>query len=390
MKAQIFFGLVLISLLFVAPKVSQTPLTPERTPAAERCSELISSFFKEKIFRLDAQTNSIFDRYPLLHTQIEELYFHDIALNEFYDDFLKTHKRAPTLRDGMLHIYSVRKQVLNNYEWLIREISPITDPQVQAFRRELGFSQKKLNTFKDLDQIDFEIKASRRNGKTSLTSIDEEIKLKNETQFIEAHYGFLKERTGQSNFLGEYGELSAMAASGDQFIARGLVFKTNAKNIGNSYEQEVIGAVKNLRTNLDKKPLDEIFKIVNQHGKGLFRKAQEYIAITPKEKISKEIVIDHMLSMIRTKEIDLVTTNGKIGTWAEVKAYRKPISVELLKNDSYSKKSIYEQLIEHKALRDILGLKHKVNLLFISPTSPITEEAKKLLLKIGYQSYGAQ
>ena len=78
--------------------------------------------------------------------------------------------------------------------------------------------------------------------------IEEEIKLKNETQFIEAHYGFLKERTGQSNFLGEYGELSAMAASGDQFIARGLVFKTNAKNIGNSYEQEVIGAVKNLRT----------------------------------------------------------------------------------------------------------------------------------------------
>lgn len=387
MKIPLLAGLLALCFLFIPQK---SPHLSERSPSSENCLELVAEIISPKVAKLPIGVNSLFDRYPQLIGQMEGLIFHDIHFDEFYADFLKIHKRAPTLRDGIEHTYKVRSAILKQYDLIITDLNAINDAQLNLFKSELIGSRQKLTVFKDLDQLDAEIKASNAHGKTTLKNLDETITLKDQRNFEDRYFHYLKERTGQSNFHGEYGELFAMGSSGEKVITRGLIFKASSKHLANDYEQEILQSVARLRTVLETKSNDELIKLIKGHGKGLLRRAQEYVDETPAPNLKKSEMVEHIINMIKTKEIDLVTSNGSgTYTWAEVKAYKKVITPELLK-DSHGKKSIFEQLLEHKALRDLLGLKNKVKLSFISPNTPISPEAKKLLASIGFSSLGAQ
>lgn len=73
-----------------------------------------------------------------------------------------------------------------------------------------------------------------------------------------------------------------------------------------------------------------------------------------------------------------------------MKTYKKPITLDTLNGDGYKAKPMGEQLLEHKALRDLLGLQSTVELRFISPTSRITPEAKAYIEGLGYEVLGAK
>lgn len=91
------------------------------------------------------------------------------------------------------------------------------------------------------------------------------------------------------------------------------------------------------------------------------------------------------MAMVTSKEIDLVSiTNQRKVVWAEVKAYGQTITVEVLEGRG-AKKSILDQLLEHKALRDLLGLESSVELRFLTPLAGIEEQARYMIEEIGYQ-----
>lgn len=385
-----FFKPLIISLLLLTiyslefnPSFASTRSNPE----PDNCNQIIKSFFGPRIKRLVPQPNSILTNYPQLVDQIESLSMPDLDYAKFFDEFVKTNKRNPTLKDGIKFVYDERKLVLEGYDWFIREIDSINDPRLIKLKEELKSSQIKLNKFKSIREFELDVLGLNNLGQSAERLLEEDFIVRDGFIVSDVHYSLLNDRTGLRNFNGEFGELYAMATSGNAIISRGMMFRQIGNQPSGGYQKLILTATDNFRRNMESKGLSEIKKIVKKHGTGIFRKANEYLETTPSQKVSKQTLIKIMVDMVKSKEIDLVSArSGKI-YWAEVKAYRKPISVKLLKDSS--KKSIYDQLVEHKALRDLLGLRKKVDLVFISPISEITPEAKRVLNELGYLTISA-
>ncbi len=393
MKKYFFvFPIVLIVLSYFIASIPKSGL-PLRAPAAIKsvdCSQLVQSLIAESKPKLIASKNSLFGKYPELTKEMEKLEFVPFQLNEFTAAFLKKNNRVPTLREAMEAMYEERRVVISKYDEVIADVESLNQPDLTEFVYELKFSREKLNKFKDLDHYDDELVSSYNEGKAKFSSIDSPIIIKNgavETRFNT----YVKERMREGNFNGELGELIGYGTSKDKPIRKGVKFETRSLSNPIPYQLVIDGAVKNLEESLKQKSEKELIKLVNTYGEGILRAAKSYLDNIGERPVDKDILIGKIITMIRTKEIDLVfqKPNGKI-VWAEVKTYKKPITMETLNGGSYKAKPMAEQLLEHKALRDLLGFKKEVELRFISPTSIIEPDARAYIESLGYEVISAK
>jgi hypothetical protein len=386
-------NLILLSILLLfTNSFVEVHVDRSRFPAAISvdCVELAKSFLGEQKARLAIPPNSLFAKYPVLSQEMEKLEFTPLQLDEFYNDFLKRNRKAPTLRDGMEYIYVLRKEIISSYDEVIAEVKAMQEPALDTFLDELSFSRNKLNKFKDFDLYEDEIENAHNAEKTKLTSLDDPIVMKN--NIIETRYSnYLKERSREGIFHGELGELVAFGTSKDKSIKKGLKFETRKLLVPTHYQLVIADAIEKLEADLAKKTNKQLITFVNSYGEGLLRNAHDYLVNLKDAPLDKVVIISKIITMIRTKEIDLIfeKADGRM-VWAEVKTYKKPISVETLNGGGYKAKPMIDQLIEHKALRDILGFKDSVDLRFISPTSKITPEAKTMIEGLGYEVIGAK
>lgn len=370
-------------------------VTTTRTPAAVSsaggdCKELVSALMADSKPRLPVAKNSLFGKYSVLTEEMAKLEFVPFQLNEFTAGFIKKNHRAPTLREAMEAMYDERRVMIEKYDEVIADVEAMQNPEMKEFLYELKFSREKLNKFKDLDQYDDELTSSFNDGKAKFSSIDVPIVMKNgvvETKFNT----YIKERMREGNFNGEMGELMAYGASKDRPIRKGMKFETRSVRNPSPYQITIDNAIKKLEESLVAKSDQELIKLVETYGDGILRGAKSYLENLGERPMDRDILIGKIITMVRTKEIDLVfeRADGKI-VWAEVKTYKKPITMETLNGGGYKAKPMADQLLEHKALRDLLGFKKDVVLRFISPTSPIEPEAKAYIESLGYEVIGAR
>lgn len=392
MKKFLFLPIILLSFFLFNHSLVEVSVDQLRSPASAKidCLELVQAFLSEEKPRLVIPRSSLFAKFPVLIEELDKIEFTPLKWDEFYNDFVKKNKKAPTLRDAMEYMYSLRKDIIGKYDEVIADVEAMQNPELQTFLNELKFSRDKLNKFKDLDHYDDELTSAFNEGKAKFSSIDEPIVMKNNT--IETRYlTYLKERSREGNFNGEIGELFAFGASKDKAIKKGLKFETRNLKDPIPYQLVIDEAITKLENSLAKKTDKQIISLVNSYGEGILRNAQSYLDNLGERPLDRDILIGKIITMIRTKEIDLIfqKPDGRI-VWGEVKAYKKPITLETLNGGGYKAKPMADQLLEHKALRDILGFKDSVDLRFISPTSKITPEAKIFIEKLGYEVISAE
>jgi hypothetical protein len=387
-----FFLILFASNFFFPKSVVEFNFEQGRAPAAATidCVQLVGNILAESRPKLTFPKNSLFARFPVLLEELQKLEFTPFQLNSFTTEYLKKYNRAPTLREAMEAMYAERRDLIGRYDEVIADVEALQNPALVNFIEELKFSKDKLNKFKDLDHYDDELVSSFNDGKSKFSSIDIPITMKNNV--IETKFNtYIKERSREGNFNGELGELTAYGASKDKPIRKGLKFETRQLTNPIPYQLVIDEAIKKLEKSLSKKSDQQIIKLVNSYGEGILRNAKSYLDNLGERPIDRDILIGKIITMIRTKEIDLVfeKPNGTI-VWAEVKAYKKPITMDILNGGGYKAKPMAEQLLEHKALRDLLGFKDQVELRFISPTSAIAPDAKAYIESLGYEVIGAR
>ncbi len=354
------------------------------------CNELVKGFFKASVPRLEVKSGSLFDFDKSLVQRVEELMMQEIDLSAFYKKFETDNHRAPTLREGLQFIIDRKNSVLGKYEALISDLGKRNSQDhmnLTMLMGELKKSKEKLSHFKGVDQINHELKNSFANEKTAIRDLDDIMELSPNGHFmlIEDHYTFLKNKITLGNFQGEFGEIMALSSANEKILARGLTFKADGGNV-KSYSREISILVDKLESDLAKKSEAELVSIVKKHGKGLLRHAQEYIDENAHAAPSKEMMIQKIMGMVRSKEIDVIfiDSKGKY-VWSEVKAYGQVISKDVLTPSNHpGKKNIYDQLIEHQAMAELLGLTN-VRFRFISPMSAVDDEAFKMISGLGYE-----
>lgn len=386
----VLFSFLALALTFNLRVYSPTEALFERAPANEPCAQLVQHFIHPKTFKLENRPGSLFSYDNSLIQRVDELVAPEIDLSLFFQSFEKTNQKAPTLRDAMKYIIERKMAVLSKYDVLIADLEKRNKSEhfnLPVLIEELKKSRDKLSHFKSLEQLDLELRTSYQNDKTALMNLDEKIELKDNGHYVlfEDYYTYLKNKLGLSNFQGEYGELTALAAANEKIIARGLTFKESELNSKN-YANQISKAVDELEKKLSHKTEEELVSLVKKHGQGLLRMAQDYIDTVGASPLSKETLVKKIMSMVRSKEIDVVfiDSKGKF-VWSEVKAYNEKITKETIAKSSHNgKKTIYEQLIEHQALAEILEIKN-VRFRFISPLSPVDEEARKMISSLGYE-----
>lgn len=363
---------------------------PIDLPANAPCNELIKEFLKPSVPRLEIKSGSLFDFDKSLVPRVEELMMQEVDLSVFYKKFELDNHRAPSLRDGMQFILDRKNYVLLKYEALISDLGKRNSQEhmnLAMLLGELKKSKEKLSHFKNIEQIDHELKNSFLNEKTSIRNLDEVIELSPNGHFMlrDDHYTFLKNKITMGNFQGEFGEIMALSSANEKILARGLTFKAVGGDL-KSYSREISLLVDKLEAGLANKSEAELISIVKKHGGGLLRHAQEYINESVHGALSKEILIQKIMGMVRSKEIDVIfiDSKGKY-VWSEVKAYGQVISKDvLIPNNHPGKKNIYDQLIEHQAMAELLGLTN-VRFRFISPMSSVDEEGFKMISGLGYE-----
>lgn len=382
------FILKLIISILLLTKFSLESNTAYASTGPNDCNNLIKSFFTSSTPRLIPEKNSILDIYPQLIDQIESLNLPELDFGKFSKNFIVQNKRHPTLKDGIQFVYDQRKLVLESYDWFLREIDILNDPLLETLKVELKNSQRKLNKFKSIREFEIDILQYNNLHRKAKNVLNEPLIIKDGFIVSEEQYHLLNDRSGLTNFAGEFGELYSLVTTSNQIISRGMMFRSIQNQEVNAYQKLIVQATEKFKQDMDAKTFAEVKKIVKKHRNVFFRKAAEYLETTDPSKVNKRTMVKIMVDMIKSKEIDLVSVRGNKIYWAEVKSYKKSISARKLKEKS--KKSIYDQLIEHKVLRDLLGLRTKVELVFISPTSEITPDAKRLLNELGYITISAK
>jgi hypothetical protein len=363
--------------------------------ASEDCRTLLHQLMAQA----DQQTTraqvslseSLIDVHSDLAVQVERLHPSQVNYSQFIQEFMDEHGRGPTLREAIEYSYSMRRELHQSYDDVFDNLSSIGNRRLSDFIDELDFSRGKLPKFADLDQLESEILAQVDAGRAvAIRSIDDEIPLVKNGEFYffdEDYWRFLNDRTGIGNYLGEYGELVAMVQTRGQVLKRGLKFDVPYEQAIDPYQQEIALRLRLLKENLEEQSVDQISALINIHtneGTGLLRFAREYLEQTPPDEFRKSDLIEKILGAIRAKEIDIVSreANGKI-VWSEVKAYQLPITLTKL-TENGRRKTIYEQLVEHKSVAHLLGLEGRVEFRFVSPLSAVEPDAKRLLEALGY------
>lgn len=353
----------------------------------DSCQKAIKSFFREGPVRLVPQSGSVFKKYPELLSKMEKLHHTELNYVLFVKEFSKIYKRQPSIREGLHFIYQYQAQFYKNYIWFYKELEKIQDPIVNDLKKELLTTMKKIDHYKSFKNLeDYADKFADNLG----VSLNETIIVEQQKYIYVPHHRILVESSRINYLNAEFGELYALATTGNRIVSRGMHFAANLDKRPNAYEQMIYKAVTNLEVKFDRASMSELINLVNAHHDGFFRKAYAYIRKTPAHKLDKNHLVLLMINMVRSKEIDLVSTkNGNIYYWSEVKALAKPITLQSLMNHP-SHKPMYNQLLEHKILRDLLGLENHVHLVFVSTTSQIAPEAVEALKQLGYIAVGAR
>lgn len=392
----------LLSLLFVLLLTSCSHIQPglqsvgyvdnERTISSDRCDELVALFFNRNPATLEIPATSILGQNKHLIERMNSIRLTSIDYSPYYEDFLALNKRPPTLRDALIYIQQIKLKTILNYDVLIADLQKLPNKKsfdVELFTNEVIKAKNKVLKNKSIDQYNSELIASYEKGKTILPHLDTVITVheSNGIQLDEAFYQYLKIVDTLTTFQGEYGELMAMATSKEKVLMRGMRFDKGGLN-NPLPERQIALKVAELEKKVSKMTDQEIVDFINPHKEGLLREAHKFLEESHFSMKERDVVISKIFRMIRSKEIDLITEDGlgKI-TWGEVKAYNKPVTIKLL---DHGDKSILDQLIEHKALRDVLGLEDSVNLRFVSSISLVDEEATEAIKKIGYEVVSAK
>lgn len=386
---------ILFVLLFASCSQLQTNIETvnQRTVASENCDELVTLFFNVNPATLEIPANSILGQNKTLAPKLDSIRLTSIEYGQYYQDFFAMNKRPPTLRDALTYIDAIKNQTITNYSSLLVELERLSNfksPEIQLFYEEVSKAKNKVKKNKSIEQYGAELIASYEKGKTSIRNLDEVITVDEETGTMldDVYFQYLKVADTLTTFQGEYGELMAMATSKDKILIRGLKFD-NAGSSNALPDRQIAEKVKELELKVSKMSNEEVIEFINPHKEGLFREAYAALEQGQLSMNNREFVIEKIFRMIKSKEIDLVSEDntGKI-TWTEVKAYNKPVTMRLINHGSG--KSILDQLIEHKALRDVLGLESSVKLRFISSISEVNEEAALAIQNIGYEVISAK
>lgn len=390
----------LLSILFVLSLSSCSHFQPpvetviqERSVASENCAEIVALFFNAAPATLEVPANSILGQNAKLVQRMESIRLSTIDYSKYYQDFFAINKRPPTLRDALTYIHTIKNNTIANYDALMRDLEQLSNfksSEIQLFYKEVSKAKNKVSKNKSIEQYGAELIASYEKGKTSIKNLDEVITVDDETGTMmdDVYFQYLKVVDTLTTFQGEYGELMAMATSKEKVIIRGLKFDNGG--VDNALaDRQISDKVKALQLRVGKMSNEELIEFINPHKEGLLREAYAFLEQEHFSLQQRDIVVDKIFRMIKSKEIDLVTEDaaGNV-TWAEVKAYNKPVSLRLLTHGSG--KSILDQLIEHKALRDVLGLESTVKLRFISSLSIIDKEATEAIKKAGYEVISAK
>lgn len=351
------------------------------------CQKAIRSFFSDATHRLIPQEGSVFAKFPDLVDKFELLYHKDINFLMFNKEFRKLHKRSPTIRETLHFVFQHKRQFLKNYVVVYKDLEKIGDSIADDLKIEILASMRKLDYHKSFREL--EIDAERLANNLNI-NLDESLNIEKQTHVFPAHHRVIMESTRINYINAEFGELYALATTGNRIVSRDMHFFASLDKKPNRYEEMILEAVNNLEAKLNQMSVDQLISLVKFHHDGFFRKAYGYVRKTPTHQINKTYLIEIMITMVKSKEIDLVTTkNGKTYYWVEVKALSKQITRESLMKHPISK-PMYNQLMEHKILRDLLGLEDKVNLIFTSTTSRIAPDAVKALKELGYIAVGAR
>lgn len=387
----------LLSLLFILLLSSCSHIQPnveignERAVASENCDELVALFLNKKPATLEIPSNSILGQNQNLVQRMDSIRLTAIDYNQYYQDFFALNKRAPTLRDALTYVDKIKIKTLENYDLLLADLKnlPKQSPEIKLFIQDVTKAKNKVSKNKNAEQYGIELIASYEKGKTTIPNLDAVIPIDEATgnEIDPIFYRYLKMADTLSAFAGEYGELMAMATSKEKVLMRGMRFdkKGTAHPLP---EQFVAQKIKELELKVSKMTNEEIIEFINPHKEGLFREAYAFLEQEHFSMEKRPVVISKIFQMIKSKEIDLVTEDnaGRI-TWAEVKAYNRPVNMGLIKDGD---KSILDQLIEHKALRDVLGLENTVKLRFVSSLSVINAEAAEAIKQAGYEVISAK
>lgn len=364
----------------------------ERTVASDRCDELVALFFNKNPATLEIPADSILGKNKQFVESMNSIRLTSIDYNSYYQDFFALNKRPPTLRDALTYIHNIKLKTVNSYDALISELQKLPNknsPEIELFTNEVIKAKNKVNKNKSIEQYNSELIASYEKGKSQFPNLDAVITVDEATgtQIDEAFYQYLKVVDTLTAFQGEYGELMAMATSKEKVLMRGMRFDKGGPSNPLS-ERQISQKVNELEKKVSKMTDQEIIDLINPHKEGLLREAYKFLEESHFSMKERKVVISKIFNMIRSKEIDLITEDG-MGriTWAEVKAYNKPVTLKLL---GHGDKSILDQLIEHKALRDVLGLEQTVKLRFVSSISVVDEEAAEAIKKIGYEIISAK
>lgn len=380
---------LLLSILFLIFSISCTQISL----ASEDCNAVVGQFFVKKQPALELHQKSIFALNPVIHTKMNSLRLESIDYDLFYQDFILKNKKAPTLRDLLNYAFEIKAGILKNYDNIISELTKLPNGEseaIQNFILTLRASKNKLGNVKNIEQIELELEASFKQGKSLIPGLDTTVTLEKNTNKIRHDFHqFLRDRTSLSNFQGEYGELIAYGASGDKVVVRGLTFATEATFARNPTEALVAKKLVDLQDRIKLMSNEQLLTFIEPHKEGLFRVAYNFLVEENFSWSKRDQIVEKMINMIKSKEIDLVEQdiNGKM-IWGEVKAYNRPIKLSTIDGPGKGK-TILDQLKEHKALRDVLGLETDVKLRFVSPLSIVDEDAKKLIESLGYEVISA-
>ena len=361
--------------------------------AADNCFDLVNSFLESDQARVAIPEGSIVEQTPAVLPLMERMIPENPDFPKFIFEFQQLNQRTPTLRETIEYVYEGRRELHQAYDELAELLTNLNHPHQQDFLREIEQTRNKLAKFKNLDSLEDEVHANFTEGKSTVESLDIPIPIRDEngqTFFDEDYYRFLKDRTGLSNYSGEIGELLVYAKTPERILAKGLRFDMNEGQVLDAYQTEIMQRVSLLRENLQTKNLDQLKAIINQYTTprgGFLRHAQEFIDENEAAEVNPADVVDKIMNMVTSKEIDLVSVSAenKI-VWTEVKAYGQQLSAQSIAGNG-PKKSIIDQLQEHKALRDILGLEHQVDLRFSSPLSGMDNEAKEMVESLGFKVF---
>lgn len=360
------------------------------TQASDNCFDLIQRFVDTPDARVSLPTESLVQKHAEIADLLDKMSPPKIDFPAYIKQFQVQNQRTPTLREAIEFVYSERRDLHNAYDEMLGFLSDSAQEAELRFKTEVETSRAKLSKFRDFDSLEDEVAENFASGKSSVQSIDTPIPVREEggvSLFDEDYYRFLKDKTGLSNYTGEIGELLAYAQSPDYILKRGLRFDGTLEQ-ATGYEKEIAERVELLRSNLNQRSLLELKEIIANYTTergGFLRHAAEFVQSKDGEEVANQEVVEKIMAMVTSKEIDLVSiTNQRKVVWAEVKAYGQTITVEVLEGRG-AKKSILDQLLEHKALRDLLGLESSVELRFLTPLAGIEEQARYMIEEIGYQ-----